>query len=48
MFDLGDSYVIDPAEFQSMGRATPFEGWAIQGECKATLFNGTIAYQCIK
>ena len=48
LWDLNRRAAVDSSRFLSMGRATPFEGWAIQGECKATLFNGKIAYQCIK
>ena len=36
-WDLDQSYEIDPAQFVSMGRATPFEGWRVQGRCAATI-----------
>ena len=35
-WDLNRKYAIDPAEFASMGRATPFEGWQVCGECVFT------------
>ncbi len=40
VFDLNARYVIDPAEFLSMGRATPFEGWSVYGKCMATFKDG--------
>ena len=40
LFDLKDEYVIDPAEFQSMGRATPFAGWTVEGRCLLTVCRG--------
>ena len=36
VFDLNRTYPIDPAEFLSMGRATPFAGWSVQGRCLLT------------
>ena len=31
VWDLNAEYAIDPAQFASMGRATPFEGWQVRG-----------------
>ncbi|MBQ8955114.1 MAG: dihydroorotase [Clostridia bacterium] len=45
LWNLNRRAVIDSSRFLSLGRATPFEGWEVQGECAATLFNGQIAYQ---
>ena len=36
VFDLNDSYRVDPTDFLSMGRATPFAGWSVQGRCLLT------------
>jgi len=36
VFDLNDSYRVDPADFLSMGKATPFTGWEVQGRCLLT------------
>ena len=44
VFDLNASYVIDPEEFQSMGRATPFADWTVQGRCLLTVSNGKVAW----
>ena len=40
VFDLDRTYSIDPAEFWSMGRATPFAGWSVQGRCLLTAMEG--------
>ena len=44
MFDLNETYTIDPEAFLSMGRSTPFEGWEVQGRCVMTVSDGNIAY----
>ena len=36
VFNLNDTYRIDPADFLSMGKATPFTGWEVQGRCLLT------------
>ena len=35
-WDLNRAYTIDPAQFASMGKATPFEGWKVCGTCVGT------------
>ena len=45
LFDLNESYVIDPDTFLSMGRSTPFAGWRVQGRCLMTVADGRIAYR---
>ena len=40
VFDTTKSYKIDTNDFLSMGKATPFEGEEVYGECVLTLFNG--------
>ncbi len=40
IFDLNEEYVIDPAEFLSMGHATPFAGEKVYGKCKMTVCGG--------
>jgi dihydroorotase len=44
VWDLEALDVVDPADFLSMGKATPFEGWQIQGKCVATVCDGKIVY----
>ena len=44
VFDLDSKYVIDPEEFLSKGRATPFAGREVYGRTKYTFVNGKIVY----
>lgn len=44
VWDLAKEYVIDPAEFLSKGKSTPFEGWKVFGRCMLTVHNGEIVY----
>lgn len=44
IWDLEASYPIDPAEFQTMGRATPFAGETVFGRCKATVVEGRLVW----
>ena len=44
IFDLSRKYAIDPAAFLSKGRATPFEGWQVEGACVLTLADGRTAW----
>jgi len=37
LWDLNAEAAIDPARFKSKGRATPFEGWRVQGTCTMTI-----------
>ncbi len=43
-FDLDAEYTIDPDEFVSMGRATPFEGWRVCGRTMLTMVAGNVVY----
>ena len=45
LFDLEKEYVIDPEQFISMGRSTPFAGWTVQGECVLTVADGKVAWK---
>ena len=40
IWDLDETYTIDPAEFLSRGKATPFAGQTVSGRCKLTVFDG--------
>ena len=44
VFDLGDEYEIDPDDFVSMGKSTPFAGVKVSGRCLATVYGGKVAY----
>ncbi len=44
VWDLEAEYPIDPKDFLSQGKATPFEGWMVNGKCIATICDGKIVY----
>ncbi len=45
VFDLKAEYEINPKDFLSMGKATPFAGWKVNGKCLLTVCNGKAVYQ---
>ena len=47
VWDLDACYNVDPAEFVSMGRATPFEGMEVCGKCLMTVCGGEVVYKCV-
>ena len=45
VFDLNEEYEINPDEFLSKGKATPFQGEKVFGRCRLTVVNNKIAYK---
>ena len=45
VFDLDAEYTVDPTEFATMGRATPFAGCRLFGRCRMTMVGGEIVWQ---
>ena len=45
VWDLNKEYTIDPEDFLSKGRATPFAGWKVSGENLMTIVGGKIVWQ---
>ncbi len=45
VFDVESSYEINPEDFLSMGRATPFAGRRVYGKCLLTVCNGEVVYK---
>ena len=45
IWDLNAEYAVDPEEFVSMGKATPFTGWKVNGKCMATVCDGRVVYK---
>lgn len=45
VFDISEAYKIDPENFLSMGRATPFAGREVFGRCLLTVQNGKVVYK---
>ncbi len=48
VFSVGEEYEIDPEEFLSMGRATPFSGMKVFGRCLLTALDGKVVYSDAK
>ena len=44
VFDLNEEYEIDPEEFLTKGRSTPFEGDKVYGRCLLTVCDGKVVY----
>ncbi len=45
VIDPNKTGVIDPDEFYSMGRATPFEGWETTGDVVMTMAGGSVVWE---
>lgn len=47
LLDLDKKWTVNPDEFVTMGRATPFEGWHLQGKNILTICKGDVVYEAI-
>ncbi len=47
LLDLNAEWCVNPNEFLSMGKATPFEGWHLQGKNVMTMCGGKIVYEAL-
>ena len=45
VWNLEEEFVVDPEKFVSMGKATPFAGWKLCGQCVLTVCNGKVVYR---
>ena len=45
VFDAGAEWIYDPGTSAGKSRNSPFAGWAMKGKARATIVNGTIAWQ---
>ena len=45
VLDLNTNWTIDSADFVSMGKATPLDGWDVTGEVVMTIVNGEVVYE---
>lgn len=45
VFEVSHEYKVNPEEFLSMGRATPFAGKSVFGRCVLTVCNGDVVYR---
>ena len=44
IWDLRQSSYVEPEQFLSMGKSTPFAGWKIWGRCMATVCDGKLVW----
>lgn len=47
LLDLEAKWCVNPDDFLSMGRATPFEGWQLQGKNVMTMCGGKTVYEAL-
>ena len=47
LIDLDAKWCVNPDDFLSMGRATPFEGWQLQGKNVMTMCGGKTVYEAL-
>lgn len=47
LLDLDAKWCVNPDDFLSMGRATPFEGWQLQGKNVMTMCGGKTVYEAL-
>ncbi len=45
VYNLNEQYVIDPKDFVSKGKSSPFTGNTVYGKCVLTVCNGKIVYR---
>ncbi|MBQ7654423.1 MAG: dihydroorotase [Clostridia bacterium] len=45
VWDLSKQFTVDPKQFLSMGRSTPYEGMKLYGECLKTVRNSKTVYE---
>ena len=47
VWDLNEKYTVDPKDFVSMGKASPFTGMDVYGKCMMTVLNGKVVWQAV-
>jgi dihydroorotase len=45
IWDLNERYTVDPSEFVSLGKATPFTGMEVQGRNLLTVLGGKVVWK---
>ena len=45
VFEINNKYKVNPDEFVSKGRATPFAGREVYGKCVLTVHNSKVVYK---
>ena len=44
LIDLGKEWIVDPTQFRTKGRNTPFNGYRLKGKAVATVVGGEVVY----
>lgn len=47
LLDVDREWTVEPNKFVTMGRATPFKDWKLQGENLLTIYRGEIVYETV-
>lgn len=47
LLDVDKEWIVNPDAFVTMGRATPFENWKLQGKNLLTIYRGEIVYETV-
>ena len=45
VWNLNENYIVDPADFVSMGKASPFTGWEVYGKNMMTVLGGKVVWK---
>ena len=45
VWNLNENYIVDPADFVSMGKASPFTGWEVYGKNMMTVLNDKVVWK---
>ena len=48
LLDTDCNWTVDPDKFVTMGRATPFAGWQVQGKNRLTVWRGEVVYEALR
>ena len=48
LFDPDEKWVVDPEQFASKGRNTPFKGWELTGRVRRTIVGGETVYDAVE
>ncbi len=47
LLDADKTWIVNPQNFVTMGKATPFKDWKLQGENLLTIYRGEIVYETV-
>ncbi|MCH5242605.1 MAG: dihydroorotase [Muribaculaceae bacterium] len=47
LVDTNEKFTVNPEDFKTLGKATPYEGMTLQGKIKMTIYNGNPIYNSL-